>query len=97
MTDAELDAMLTEPLPALDTTAFSVALMEAVARDAARPARILAWLCVGVLTVILAAAGALGAWAMSRGYDSVAPTAIPLALTALTLLLSASVFQAARE
>ena len=97
MNDSDFDALLSQPLPDLDITPFSVALMEAIVRDRARPARVLAWIMVGVLTLIVVVAGAFGAWAMSRGFGSLSPTALPLALTALTLVLSVSVVQAARE
>lgn len=94
MTDAELDALLGAPLPERDTTEFSVALMEAVARDRSRLARILSWIMVGVLAALIAAAGVWGAMA-SRGMSN--PLAFPAALMLLTLVLSYSVLHSARE
>jgi hypothetical protein len=52
MTEQELDALLSSPLPERDAAEFSVALMERVARHEARPARILSWIMVGVLLVL---------------------------------------------
>ncbi len=93
MTDAELDALLHAPLPERDAGAFSVALMEAVASRRARPARILSWIMVGVLSVVVAAAAVWGAMAAGRFAD---PVALPAALVLLTLLLSFSVLRSAR-
>jgi len=94
MNDAELDAMLSQPLPERDAGDFSVALMEAIARDRARPARILSWIMVGMLAAIIAAAGVLGAMASQRFSN---PVAVPATLLLLTLVLSYSVLRSARE
>lgn len=96
MTDEDLDALLGAPLPELDTTAFSVALMESIARRRARPARILAWVMVGLLFVAVAAAGVFGGLVANQNVMS-EPFAIPAALALLTLLLSYSVLRSARE
>jgi crotonobetainyl-CoA:carnitine CoA-transferase CaiB-like acyl-CoA transferase len=97
MTDAELDALLAAPLPDLDTTAFSVGLMEAIAREEARPARILAWITAGLLGVVMVVAAMFGAAATSHGVTVPLPLAFPIALAGLALVLSYSVFQTARE
>ncbi len=97
MNDAQLDALLSRPLPELDTTHFSVAVMEAIARDAARPARVLGWIMVGVLAVVVALACVFGATLAGRDAMAGAPIAIPLALSTLVALLCLSVLQAARE
>ena len=94
MTDAELDVLLHAPLPERDAGAFSVALMEAIARDRARPARIASWIMVGVLAVVVALAGVWGAIASRTMSD---PFAVPAGLALLTLLLSYSVLRSARE
>src|ERR1700749_4087576 len=96
MTDAELDALLAAPLPECDAGHFSVALMEAVAHDAARPARILSWVMAGVLAVVVAAACAFGAMAASRNALADDAFTIPSVLTLLTLILSWSVARSAR-
>ncbi len=93
MTDAELDALLGEPLPERDAGAFSVALMEAVARDRARPARIASWIMVGLLAAVIAAAGVWGALASPHLSSALA---VPAALMLLTFLLSYSVLRSAR-
>ena len=94
MTDAELDALLGEPLPDHDAGAFSVALMEAIARDRARPARIASWIMVGLLAAVIAAAGVWGALAAPHFSNAMA---VPGALMLLTFLLSYSVLRSARE
>jgi hypothetical protein len=94
MTDDALDALLAAPLPEPALGLFTVALMERIAQDAARPARIFAWIMVGVLFVIVAAACVVGALITTHtGGD---PIALAMALTVLTLILSGVVFQAAR-
>ncbi len=95
MNDTDLDALLSTPLPERDAGEFSVLLMEKIAHDQARPARILSWLTVGILTVIVAAACIYGAQMMShaRSFTFV----IPSLLTLLTLALSFAVMQSARE
>ena len=94
MTDDALDALLAEPLPAPALGLFTVELMERIAAQQARPARIFAWIMVGVLFVIVAAACVVGALVTTqRGGD---PIALAGALTALTLLLCGAVYQAAR-
>jgi hypothetical protein len=94
MTDAELDALLCEPLPDGDAGPFSVALMEAIARERARPARILSWISVGVLAAVIAAAGVWGAM-VARNFSNA--MTVPAALMLLTFLLSYSVLRSARE
>ena len=93
MNDSELDALLSSPLPEADAGAFSVALMEAIARRRSRPARILAWIMVGLLTVIVALAGVWGAMAAPSLAD---PFAVPATLMVFVLLLSLSVLRSAR-
>ncbi len=93
MTDAGLDALLHETLPECDAGEFSVALMEAIASERARPARILSWIMAAVLTVIVAAACVWGALAADRFAN---PIAMPAALLLLTLALSFSVLRSAR-
>jgi len=96
MNDPELDALLAAPVPELDTTDFSVTLMEAIAREKSRPNRILSWIMVGVLFVAVALAGVFGA--LAAGAKALAdPLAIPSALIVLTLILSYSVLRSARE
>ncbi|HUO89694.1 MAG TPA: hypothetical protein VMU08_11000 [Rhizomicrobium sp.] len=97
MNDAELDALLSEPLPELDAGGFSVQLMERIARDQARPARILSWIMVGVLSVVVAAACVFGGLIASRAALGGATLLIPALLTVLTLVLSWAVTQSARE
>jgi hypothetical protein len=97
MNDSELDALLLAPLPERDAGEFSVLLMERIARDQARPARILSWITVGVLFVVIAAASVFGASLIGRTTLNGAVFVIPAVLTALTLLLSYSVLQSARE
>ena len=98
MNDTDLDALLSTPLPERDAGEFSVLLMEKIAHDNARAARILSWITVGILTVIVAAAGLYGAQAMSHATSFAAgPFAIPSLLTLLTLVLSFAVMQSARE
>jgi hypothetical protein len=93
-TDDDLDALLNAPLPEPALDLFSVALMERIAADAARPARIFAWIMAGVLFAIVAAACVFGALISSRtGGD---PFALAGSLVALTLLLSGVVFQVSR-
>ncbi len=96
MNDTELDALLNAPLPERDAAEFSVVLMERIARHQARPARILSWIMVGVLFVVIAAACIFGATVASHNaFDN--PLTVPLALAFLTLVLSYTVLQAARE
>jgi hypothetical protein len=97
MNDTNLDALLSTPLPERDAGEFSVLLMERIARDQARPARILSWISVGVLTVIIAAAALYGAQIMGHSAPGAMPLAIPSLLTLLTLVLSYAVMQSARE
>jgi len=97
MNDSELDALLAVPLPERDAGPFSVALMERIAHDAARPARIAAWIMAGILTVVIAAAAvwlAMAAGRSSLGLDAIA---LPCTLTFLTLVLSYAVMRSARE
>ena len=95
MNDTDLDALLCTPLPDRDAGAFSVLLMERIARDQARPMRILSWISVGLLAVIVAAA-CVGA-AMLAGALHTTPLAIPALLTLLSLVVSFAVMQSARE
>ena len=97
MNDHDLDALLAEPLPERDAGAFSVALMERIAHDQARPARIAAWIMAGVLTVVVAAAVLLLAQYSGRASANVSPAAIPGALLLLSLLLSFAVLRSVRE
>lgn len=97
MTDHDLDALLAAPLPERDAGAFSVQLMERIAHDAARPARILSWITVGLLFLAVAAACIYGAGLMSHAGAGTSPLAIPALLTLLTLVLSYAVMQSARE
>jgi hypothetical protein len=97
MTDADLDALLAAPLPERDAGTFSVMLMERIAHDAARPARILSWITVGLLAVAVTAACVYGAGLMSHAAAGTPPLAIPALLTLLTLVLSFAVMQSARE
>jgi hypothetical protein len=97
MNDTELDALLSAPLPERDAGEFSVRLMERITRDRARPARILSWITVGMLFVAIAAASLFGASLIGRGAMGSAVFAIPAALSVLTLLLSYTVLQSARE
>jgi hypothetical protein len=97
MNDSELDVLLGTPLPERDAGEFSVALMEAVARHQARPARILAWIMIGVLTCVIAAAMVYGALVAGHASLSAQPFAIPAVLVFLALLLSYAVMQSARE
>jgi hypothetical protein len=95
--DTELDALLSEPLPELDAGAFSVLLMERIARDQSRPAQILSWLTAGVLAIVVTAACLFGAFIANRDPLSTAALAVPAALTVLALILSYAVMQSARE
>lgn len=95
MTDEDLDALLAAPLPDLDTTAFSVALMESIVQRQARPARVLAWFTAGLLTVLFAMGCLFAAAASGRGWVS-DPYAIPVVLLLLSAGLSLSVLQSAR-
>ena len=97
MNDHDLDAMLSEPLPERDAGAFSVALMERIAHHQARPARIVAWIMAGVLTVVIAAAVLLLAQFAGRSQDSIPVTALPGLLLLLSLLLSFAVLRSVRE
>jgi hypothetical protein len=95
MNDTELDALLSTPLPERDASDFSVALMERIAQVQARPARILAWITIGILTLVIAAAAIYGA--MAASHAALDPLVIPSVLMFLTLLLSYAVMQSARE
>ncbi|MBL6852489.1 MAG: hypothetical protein ISS15_13690 [Alphaproteobacteria bacterium] len=95
MNDTDLDALLSTPLPERDAGEFTVLLMEKIAHDQARPARILSWITVGLLTVIVAAACLYGAQMMNHAASF--NFAIPSLLTLLTLALSVAVMQSARE
>ncbi len=97
MNDHDLDALLNDPLPERDAADFSVALMEHIAHDAARPARIAAWIMAGVLTVIVAAAVLLLAQFAGEAPATLPPYAVPSALVLLTLLLSFAVMRSVRE
>ena len=97
MDDQHLDVLLAAPLPERDAGAFSVALMERIAHDAARPARIAAWVMAGLLTVIVAAAVLLLAQFAGRASANVSPAAIPGLLLLLSLLLSFAVLRSVRE
>ena len=97
MNDLELDGLLSVPLPERDAGEFSVTLMEHIAHEQARPARILSWVMVGVLAVLVAAACSLGAIAAGQPSLGVPIIGIAAALTFLTLLLSFAVMQSARE
>jgi hypothetical protein len=96
MNDTELDALLAAPLPELDAGDFSVQLMERIARDQARPSRILSWIMVGVLALVITAACLFGGLIAGR-----APAAgalwVPSILALLALILSWAVLQSARE
>lgn len=96
MTNEDLDVLLGARLPELDTTTFSVVLMEAIARRQARPARILSWVMVGLLFATVAAAGVFGGMVAHRS-AATDPLAVPAVLALLTLLLSYSVLRSARE
>ena len=93
MNDDDLDALLSTPLPERDAGAFTVELMERIAHQQARPARILSWITVAILTVIVAAACVIGAKMMTHA----STIAIASLLTLLTLALSFAVMQSARE
>ncbi|MEJ1969626.1 MAG: hypothetical protein WDN03_13480 [Rhizomicrobium sp.] len=95
MTDTDLDALLAAPLPERDAGAFSVLLLERIAHDQARPARILSWVTVGILAVVIAAAAVFGAGARTA-FDAGVMT-VPAILTLLTLVLSYAVARSARE
>ncbi len=97
MNDSDLDALLCAPLPERDAADFSVALMEAIARRQARPARILAWLTIGVLTCVIAAAMVYGVLAAGPAALGAQPFVLPAVLMFLALLLSYAVMQSARE
>ncbi|HWD27168.1 MAG TPA: hypothetical protein VG387_08385 [Rhizomicrobium sp.] len=94
MKDDALDALLAAPLPEPALGLFTAELMERIAQEQARPARIFAWIMVGILFVIVAAACVFGALVTTRiGGDRIT---LALALTALTLVLSGAVFQVSR-
>ena len=95
MNDDDLDALLCTPLPERDAGESTVLLMEKIAHDQARPARILSWITVGILTLIVAGATIYGAKAM--GTAASFNFTIPSLLTLLTLALSFAVTQSARE
>ena len=97
MNEQELDALLSASLPERDAGEFSVALMERIAQNEARPARIWSWIMIGVLFVVIAAACAFGAIVSGRPSLGVPVIDIACALTFLTLLLSYAVMQSARE
>ena len=97
MTEAELDVLLSQGLPERDAGEFSVRLMDGIARAEARPARILAWVMVALLSIVVAAACVLGADVAGHAASGVGNLAIPCVLTALVLLLSFAVLQSARE
>ncbi len=97
MNDTELDALLVAPLPERDAGEFSVTLMERIARRQARPARILSWLTVVILTLVTAAAAVYGAMVASHGALGLRTVVVPAMLMVLTLLLSYTVMQSARE
>ena len=96
MNDTDLDALLSTPLPERDAGEFTVLLMEKIAHDQARPARILSGITVGILTVIVAAAAIYGAQMMKHSLAT-GSFAIPSLLILLTLALSFIVMQSARE
>ncbi|HEY4943870.1 MAG TPA: hypothetical protein VII56_20745 [Rhizomicrobium sp.] len=97
MNDAQLDELLSAPLPERDAGEFSVTLMEAIARAQSRPARVFSWITIGVLTAVIAAAAVYGAAVASHAALGTQPLLVPVLLTLLTLLLSYVVFQAARD
>ena len=96
MNDTELDALLGTPLPERDAADFSIALMERIAHDAARPARIASWIMVGVLFVIVTAACLFGATVAHQNVLN-NPLLIAPVLIGLTLVLSHAVFRSAKE
>jgi hypothetical protein len=97
MTEQELDAMLKQPLPERDAREFSVTLMEAIAQFEARAPRILAWLMLGILSLVIAAACAFVAKVAGRADFGAQSLAVPCALILLTLLLSFAALQSVRE
>jgi hypothetical protein len=97
MNDSELDALLMQPLPERDAGEFSVALMERIAQHQARPARILAWATSGLMLLVIAAACVFGASAIGHVDIAEQSLTIPAALMFLTLILSYTVLQSARE
>jgi hypothetical protein len=97
MNDSDLDALLSTPLPERDAGEFSVTLMEAIARRQARPARILAWIMIGALTCVIAAAMVYGALHAGHATLTAQPFVVPAVLMFLALLLSWAVMQSARE
>ena len=97
MNDAQLDELLSVPLPERDAGEFSVALMEAIARAQSRPARILSWITIGALTLVIAAAALYGATLAGHAALGSPALLVPMVLMFLTLLLSYVVMQSARE
>jgi hypothetical protein len=71
--------------------------MEAIAQDEAQPARILAWIMLGILFVVVAAACVFGAMVAGRTVFGAQSLAIPGALALLTLLLSFAALQSMRD
>ncbi|HTP75713.1 MAG TPA: hypothetical protein VMJ73_01935 [Rhizomicrobium sp.] len=97
MNDAELDALLAQPLPDMDAADFSVALMERIAQHEARPARILSWISAGLMVVLIFAACVFGASSFGRVDLGAQNVAIPTTLSFLTFLLCYVVTRSARE
>jgi hypothetical protein len=97
MNDADLDRLLSEPLPERDAADFSVALMESITQHEARPARILSWISAGVMLVVIVAACLFGASSFGQGDLGAHSLAIPAMLTFLACLLSYVVLQSVRE
>ena len=95
MNDADLDAMLSSPLPERDAGDFSVTMMENITRHQARGARILSWIMASILVLVIAAAGVFGA--MTSAAFGAQPFVVPAVLMFLALLLSYTVMQTMRE
>lgn len=96
MNDSDLDVLLAAPLPERDVGAFSVALMERIAREEARPARLAAWAMAALLTVVVAAALVLlGLAAGNSPFGG--PLLLPGVMVALMLMLSFAVMRSVRE
>jgi len=97
MNDQELDTLLSRPLPELDAGEFSILLMEQIARDQARPARILAWATTALLALVIGAACLFGAAYAGHTFEGAQAMLIPSVLSLLTLVLSFAVLRSAQE
>ena len=97
MTDQDLDTLLNRPLPEMDAAEFSVLLMEKIARDQARPARILAWVTTALLALVIGAACLFGAAFAGRAFGGAQAMLVPSVLSLLTLVLSFAVLRSAQE